>query len=77
MIEGTLYLQGTQVVEKGFNQTKVGALRLQFYSAQLVVGVDGQHAITAKSTTQLKRPNDDRRQTATATHSRSDVILRG
>ena len=54
------------MVEKGFNQTWVGALRLQFYSAQLV-GVDGQHAMTAKSTTQLKRPNDDRRQTATAT----------
>ena len=62
-IEGILYLQGTQVVEeKGFNnQTWVGGLRLQFYSAQLV-GVDGQHAMTAKSTTQLKRPNDDRRQ---------------
>ena len=70
-IEAILYLQGTQVVEKGFNQTWVGALRLQFYSTKLV-GVDGQHAMTAKvdgqnamtakPTTQLlKRPIDDSR----------------
>ena len=53
-IEGIFYLQGTQVVEKGFNHTWVGALlRLQFYSAQLV-GVDGQHAMTAKSTASMQ-----------------------
>ena len=58
------------MVEKGFNQTWVGALRLQFYSTQLVsvdgqhamtAKADGQHAMTAKSTTQLKRPIDDSR----------------
>ena len=58
------------MVEKGFNQTWVGALRLQFYSTQLVgvegqhamtAKVDGQHAMPAKSTTQLKRPIDDSR----------------
>ena len=34
-IEGILYLQGTQVVEKGFTQTWVAPPRLQFYLAQL------------------------------------------
>ena len=32
--QGIFYLKGTQVVEKVFNQTWVGALRLQFYLAR-------------------------------------------
>ena len=33
-VKGIFYLQGTRVVEKVFNQTWVGALRLQFYLAR-------------------------------------------
>ena len=56
--KGIFKLQGTQVLEKGFTPdgSGPGALTLLSSTGRLK---DGQHAMTAKSTSQLQRPNDD------------------